>query len=91
MLDLTKKFSTEIQEAVKNEKLVKIPGFPGNDKEMKYAFVTPKMAEIYKQRENKNLPDFVVVVIGMHHIAECVGSEIRLIKNTDSVLTQWEN
>ena len=91
MLDLTAKFSTEIQAAVKNEKLVKIPGFPGNDKEMKYAFVTPKMAEIYKQREGKELPDFVIVAVGMHHIAECVGSEIRLIKDTDLVLTQWKN
>ena len=91
MLDLTAKFSTEIQNAVANEQLVKIPGFPGNDKEMKYAFVTPKMAEIYKQREGKELPDFVIVAVGMHHIAECVGSEIRLIKDTDLVLTQWKN
>jgi hypothetical protein len=90
MLDLTKNFSTEVQNNVKSEKLEKIPGFPGNTDEFKFAFVTPKMNKLYKSRENKELPDFGVVDKRFYHIMECVGSELKAIENTDLVLAEWE-
>lgn len=65
-------FSAEIQTAVKNEKLVKIPRFPGN----RCCFVTPEMETIYRERTGHELQGLCVVDLALPAIMMIQGSKL---------------
>jgi hypothetical protein len=91
MIDVSINFGNDVRDKVHAEELVKIPNFPGNKEGGKFCFVTPRMAEIYKERTGNNLPDYVVVDRRFFGIAKIVGSKLHLINDTDQVMLVWQN
>jgi hypothetical protein len=72
MQKIMKNFSEEIQTAVKNEKLVKIPRFPGN----RCCFVTPEMEVIYRERTGHEMQGLCVVDLTLPAIMATQGSKL---------------